>query len=165
MTVKTFHIKHFKYFAWNYLLTKRITRSLYMMSEIKPNKDHKYLVIDFDNRFWKVNPKIYCFTKYLWSLFGYISNIMCKHLVIHFVIKVYARNSVFKEVICTICSYAHHKSKYEGAYIHLYNCHVSVSKWWTLEQLDFSSILLPSWKVLPYSWQLVTTRKSVFFFF
>ena len=90
---------------------------------------------------------------------------MCKHLVIHFVIKVYARNSVFKEVICTICSYAHHKSKYEGAYIHLYNCHVSVSKWWTLEQLDFSSILLPSWKVLPYSWQLVTTRKSVFFFF
>ena len=44
----------------------------------KPNKDNKYLV-----------------TKYLLSFIGF-SNIMYKLLVILFVIKLYARNIVFK---------------------------------------------------------------------
>ena len=47
-----------------------------------------------DNGFWKENPKIQYFTKYLLSLFGF-SNIMYKLLVILFVIKLYARISIF----------------------------------------------------------------------
>ena len=46
---------------------------------------NKEFCIHFDNGFWKINPKIQYFTKYLLSLFGF-PNIMYKPLVICFVI-------------------------------------------------------------------------------
>ena len=58
-----------------------------MFLKILDFKQHnKEFCIHFDNGFSEVNPKIYHFTMYLLSLFGF-SNIMYKLLVIPFVIE------------------------------------------------------------------------------
>ena len=58
---------------------------------------NKEFCIHFDNGFWKINPKIQYFTKYLLSLFGF-PNIMYKPLVICFVILASFKVSVSRRI-------------------------------------------------------------------